>query len=131
VLRRRLRAAEALKRTAPGEAPRPAIVPAPLRLSIEADPVEERWRAARRAGLLAADCVLIALVTWLGVRAVGAGIWASLAAASFGYLVCGRLLGAASPLERVMIHMRPAPAAPADDTPSDEVPVRGAASTVA
>jgi transcriptional regulator with XRE-family HTH domain len=106
------------------------VASAPLRLIIEVDPLERRWRTLARGAVMFIELVLIALLAGIAAVASGASFWLTLAIASVGYQILGRLLGAGSPLDRLMLPA-PKPERARDQKPAEDGTVGETVETVA
>jgi transcriptional regulator with XRE-family HTH domain len=92
----------------PGERSRPAASP-PLRLIIEVDPIERRWRIAKRAGIAVAEIAIVVLAGSIAAFGTGTSFWLDVSIASLTFQILGRLMGAGSALDKLMTQARPSP----------------------
>ena len=111
-------------------APASPLIGAPatgLRLQMEPDPTERNRRIARLAAIVVIDILVVVVIAAAAVFATRAPFWISVAITSLVYHVITRIAGTVLGGDR----LRVPPADVAAGAESDEVPVRGTASTIA
>lgn len=74
----------------------------PLRLVIEVDPVERRWRIAKRTAIVAGEMSAVVVAANIAAFGTGTSFWMDLSIASLAYQILGRMMGAGSALEMLM-----------------------------
>ena len=104
----------------------------PLRLVIDVDPAERRWRILKRTGITVAEIALVTAAGSLTAIGTGTSFWLDLAIASLGYQILGRMMGGSSALDKLIA---PPPqthaAVPAADEISGKEGVRETVETIA